>query len=81
METVLGDGQPLGFQGIVEFLDAEGRCRVAEQMALEPTLGDGIGNAVALDDVAQDSHIDVALQEWPPVANVDILGIGEASFS
>ena len=49
-------------------------------MTLEPAEGDGIGDAVALDDVAQDSDIDVALQKRPAVADVEALSIGKATF-
>lgn len=42
VEAVLGNGQALRFQGIIEFLDAERRRRVSEEMPLEPAQGDGI---------------------------------------
>lgn len=80
MEIVLGNGEALGFQRIVEFLDAERGGRVSQEMALEPAEGDGIGNGMTLDDVPQDGDIDVALQERPTVAHVDILGVREAAF-
>lgn len=80
MEAVLGNGQALGFQRIVEFLDAEGGGGVSEEMTLEPAEGDGIGNATTLDDVAQDGDIDIALQERPAVADVDVLGIRKAAI-
>ena len=49
-------------------------------MTLEPAEGDRIGDAVALDDVAQDSNINVALQERPAVADVEALSIGKAAL-
>jgi len=49
-------------------------------MTLVPAEGDGIGDAMALDDVAQDSDINVALQEWPAVADVEALSIGKAAL-
>jgi len=63
METVFRHRQTLGFQGIVEFLDAEWGGGISQQMALEPAKRHRIGDGVALDDVAQDGDIHIRLQQ------------------
>ena len=80
VEAVLGNGQALRFQGIIEFLDAERRRRVSEEMPLEPAQGDGIGNVMTLDDVTEDGDIDIPLQQGPAVAAFDLLRLRETSL-
>ncbi len=80
VETVFGDGQPLGFERVIELLDAEWRGRVSQEMALEPAQRDGIRNAVAFDDVPEHGDIDITLEQRAPVADVELLGIGKTAF-
>jgi hypothetical protein len=80
VQAILGNRQALGFQGVVEFLDAEWSARAAEQVALEQAEGDGIGDAVPLNDIPQDGDIHVSLKELAAVADCDALGIWKSAF-
>ncbi len=66
-------GQALGFQGLVELLDAEWGAGTAEQVALDQAEGDVTGNAVALDDIPQNGDIDVSLRSRDPIVSSSLV--------
>ena len=66
-------------QGIVEFLHAERGCRIRQKVALQRTERQRVGDAVALDDIAQDGDVHVGAQQVDAIARRHALRFRETA--
>ena len=80
VQRVLADSHALRAQGVVLLLDREPAARVRQQLPLQPTQGQRIGDPVALDDVAEHHHVDIAGQQRSAILRLHTLRLGKAAF-
>ena len=79
VKGILSAGNSLGLEVVVEAVDAESTCRIAEEMADQIPQGRDIADAVTLHHVAQNDHVHVFLQDCDTMVSVHALHLGKAS--
>ena len=79
MQAILAAGNALRLEAVMKTVDAEATGGISEQVADQVTQWREIADAVTLDDIAQDDHINVLLQDSDAMMALKALHLGKPS--